>query len=394
MPNPIRYEMVEMFADTQPANAFNGGAIDSISGHARLDFIQSHNLSFNVDRAALKQIGSSGLATRQTQLAPDVNFSFNYLLNDGWNENFIGFNVNTAAYSNPFNEIFTLGSDKNFYIFITDRMGIDANASTHGTYTSAGIINDLDLKVLGIGNCYISNYNINLNVNGLAEASCDFIGANAEITSNPSTVFNPAVNTTGAGEPSTAQAKFFINDSSRSSRYLTGFRGIFDSGCPYYGCSISATPIASAGLKFGFDFDNFQSLDISIPFERKALYGFGNNYPFYRKIQKPIIGTINLVSTVDTLEATDLALTFEAEDKTISGYNFDITFANANRVPKFGIKIQNARLNSYSISQEIGPVSQIETSWSFEVNETTGILMSGSYIANLISDRTTESINL
>lgn len=391
MPNPITYEMVEMFVDTQPA----WGAVtnaDPASGHARLDFIQSHDLSFNIDRAALKQIGSSGLATRQTQLAPDVNFSINYLLNDGWNENFIGLNINTGAYVNPFSQILTSNLDRNFYIFITDRRGVDSNASTHNT---AGIFHDdPNLKVLGVGNCYISNYNINLSVNGLAEASCDFIGSNAEISSATTFVENPSVNMTGSGESSTAAARFYIEDSSRSSRYLTGFKYIFDSGCPYYGCLISASPAASRGLKAGFDFDNFQSLDISIPFERKALYGFGNNFPFYRKIQKPIIGTMSLVSIVDTLEAHELAKDFEDEDKTISGYNFDITFGNINKIPKLGIKIQNARLDSYSISQEIGPVSQIQTSWSFEINETTGMLMSGSYVVKLVSNRTTESINL
>lgn len=103
---------------------------------------------------------------------------------------------------------------------------------------------------------------------------------------------------------------------------------------------------------------------------------------------------MSLVNIVDNFTASDLSSEFENEDKTISGFNFDITFANATRIPKFGIKIQNARLDSYSITQEIGPVSQIQTSWSFEINETTGILMSGSYEVKVISNRTTESINL
>lgn len=392
MPNPIRYEMVEMFVDTQPAFNLNANS-DPITGHARLDFIQSHELSFNVDRSPLKQLGSSGLATRQTQLAPDVNFSINYLLNDGWNENFIGLNINTGAYENPFNKILTSDLDRNFYIFITDRMGLDSNASTHATN---GIFSDdSDLKVLGVGNCYISEYNINLNVNGLAEASCNFVGANATLEERETSfIKNPVLNTAGSGETTIFIGRFFINDSSRQSRYLTGFQYVFDSGCPYYGCSIQASPVTLSGLSLGFDFDNFQSIDISIPFERKSLYGFGNNYPFYRKIQKPIIGTMSLVSIVDTFNVENISRTFEAEDKTINGFDFDIKFANINRIPKLGIKIQNARLDSYSISQEIGPVSQIQTSWSFEINETTGILMSGSYGLKIVTNRTTESINL
>lgn len=393
MPNPIRYEMVELFVDSAPSWA--GATQDPITGHVRLDFIQSHDLSFSVDRTPLKQIGSSSFATRQTQLAPDVNFSVNYLLNDGWNDNFIGLNINTGSYQNPFANIFNSENDRNFYIFITDRAGNDSVESNHGGLS----LNDPNLNVLGVGNCYLSNYNINLNVNGMASVSCDFLGANAEITkdfSNMGYLTNPAINPTGSGEVSDQLTFFAVNSNPpRAPRYLTGFRYIFDSGCPYQGCLISASPALSSGLRFGFDFDNFQSLDISIPLERKSLYGFGNNYPSARKIQKPIIGTMSLSAIVDTFDAETLANTFEQEDKIISGFNFDITFGNWSQVPKFGIKIQNARLDSYSISQQIGPVSQIETSWSFEINESTGILMSGSYSVKLIQGgRVTESINL
>lgn len=391
MPNPIRYEMVAMFVDAAPSWA--GSTVDPVTGHVRLDFVQSHDLSFSIDRTPLKQIGSSAFATRQTQLAPDVNFSVNYLLNDGWNDEFIGLNINTGSYQNPLANIFNSEDDRNFYIFIRDKPGRDSIADRYG-----GVLLEDDLRVLGIGNCYLSNYNINLNVNGMANVSCDFLGANAEITTGfqNNLLTNPAVNTTGSGEVSNNQVIFFFNSSPpREPRYMTGLRYIFDSGCPYQGCVVSGYPALSSGLKFGFDFDNFQSLDISIPLERKSLYGFGNNYPADRKIQKPIIGTMSLSTIVDNFEAETLAETFENEDKMISGFNFDITFGNSNRVPKFGIKIQNARLDSYSISQEIGPVSQIQTSWSFEVNENTGILMSGSYSVKLIeAGRVTESINL
>lgn len=384
--------MVEMIVDTAPS--WGGNSSDLPTGHIRLDFIQSHDLSFSVDRVPLKQIGSSSFATRQTQLAPDVNFSVNYLLNDGWNENFIGLNINTGSYQNPLANIFNYENDRNFYIFITDRIGQDSVASSHGLSSFLG---DKDLSVLGIGNCYLSNYNINLNVNGMANVTCDFLAANAEITTdtNNNIVTNPAINQTGSGEVANVWTIQFAfnNNPPRQPRYLTGFKYVFDSGCSYQGCVVSAYPALSDGLKFGFDFDNFQSLDISIPLDRKSLYGFGNNYPSARKIQKPIIGTISLSTIVDTFHAETIAETFENEDKTISGFNFDITFGNPNQVPKFGIKIQNARLDSYSISQEIGPFSQIDTSWSFEVSETTGILMSGSYQVKTVNNRMTESIN-
>ena len=87
--------------------------------------------------------------------------------------------------------------------------------------------------------------------------------------------------------------------------------------------------------------------------------------------------------------------TFNQEDVSISGYFFDIVFSNQAKVKKFGVKVNNARLDSYSIGSTIGDRSVISTSWSFEINESTGILMSGSYAAPTpTAGVITEAINL
>jgi len=364
----ISYNMEMMFVGSTGAfiEARNTGQYIS-----RLDFIQSYGFSFNVERQGLKQIGSSGYATRQTQLAPDVELQMNYYLNDGWNEKYIGLDVNTASYSNPLSSILTNTGDRNFYVLISPDQGKDANA----------YLNVTDYNVLGIGNGYITNYEISVGVNQLATVSCSFVGANASITNYSSGQYMPSVDVAGTGQSAEGGNKKFgisFYDNSRSSRYITGFRDAFESGCSYAGCVINATPALSSGMKFGLDFRNFQNLSISVPFERKSLYGFGSNYPFTRKIQKPIMGKISLSSLVDTVSKENLASTFEAEDITISGYNFDIMFSNSKGTNKMGVKISNAKLDSYSIGSQIGDRSVIQTSWSFEITDTTGILMSGS----------------
>jgi len=69
-------------------------------------------------------------------------------------------------------------------------------------------------------------------------------------------------------------------------------------------------------------------------------------------------------------------------------------FKNANQDKKLGVKIQNAKLDSYSINGQVGDKSMIQTSWSFEITESTGILMSGSYNQPTLSAiYTNESIN-
>jgi len=355
---------------------------------AKLDFIQSYDFSFDVERAALKQIGSPYLATRQTQLAPDVNLNLQYYLNRGWNEKFIGMGVGvtTDGYNNPFSTIFASNQDRNFYVVIAQDNSRDLNADTSFN----------GHNVLGIGNVYLTNYELSVGLNSLATVNLSFVGANAEISQASSATFeNPALFVTGSGTEVATNQSVRILDASRSSRYMTGYSGLFAGGCPHGGCQITATAEASNSLKLGFDFDNFQSLSISVPIERKALYGFGNNHPFNRKVQKPIVGTLSIDSLVDSFSAENLMTRFNDEDVSISGYFFDIVFSNYAKVKKFGVKVNNARLDSYSIGSKIGDRSVISTSWSFEINESTGILMSGSYASPVLTAGfITEAINL
>ena len=417
------------------------GNPSEIPSVAKLDFIQSYDFSFDVERSALKQIGSAYLATRQTQLAPDVNLNLQYYLNRGWNEKFIGMDVGVTAngYRNPFSSIFTSNPDRNFYVVIAQDNGRDLNADTSFD----------GHNLLGIGNVYLTNYELSVGLNSLATVNLSFVGANAEISQVSSATFeNPALFVSGSGTEVITNQSIGILDGSRSSRYMTGYSGLFAGGCPHGGCQITATSEAAGepdyeqyvyayndlisyysdniyptisieewgklhytengqaenrqvpltkgnAVKLGFDFDNFQSLSISVPIERKALYGFGNNHPFNRKVQKPIVGNLNIDSLVDSFTAENLAKSFQKEDVSISGYLFDIVFSNQANVKKFGVKVQNARLDSYSIGSTIGDRSVISTSWSFEVNESTGILMSGSYSAPVATAGfITEAINL
>jgi hypothetical protein len=402
MRQAISYEMLMMLVG--PSGAADHST--NQTGIAKLDFIQSYDFSFNVDRAALKQLGTGVFATRQTQFAPDVNFNFEYYLTDGWNESFIGLNVNSGSYINPFNEIFRINSDRNFYVLISPDNGDDANSfKSQDTAVSPELNN---FNVLGIGNSYISNYEINIAVNQLAKVNTSFVAANAriermnenEFTANY--LYSPAIFTTGSGFIASNDAILAISTGIiknsvpyfRDRDYSNLYKAEFNGGCPYSACRITGSPVLGNGMTFGFDFENFQSMSISVPFERKSLYGFGGNHPFYRKIQKPIVGTFNIDSLVDSFQKENLVTSFSNEDKTTRGYNFDIMFSSYTGRNKFGIKIQNARLDSYSIGNAIGDRSVISTSWSFEVNEGTGILFSGSYPSpTVVTNRITDSFN-
>ena len=366
----ISYEMLSMFVGSGDAfsEVKNTGSYIS-----RLDFIQNYAFSFDVQRQALKQIGSFDFASNSTQLAPDVNLRLSYYLNDGWNEDFLGFNINSGSYSNFIgSEIFDATNDRNFYVAIANDQYSDASAATS--------LNNFN--ILGIGNTYINSYNISVSVGQLATVSCDFVGANATISTYSANNYMPSVDTDNTGQTASGANKKYgieILDSSRADRYMTGFKNQFNGGCPFGKISVTTSEVyGSDSIKFGELFNNIQSLNFNLNFERKALYGFGNNHPFARKLQRPIGGSISFETIVDALEAENLAETFAKEDVSISGLNFNIIFKNQSDVEKFGLGISGARLDSYEIGAQIGGQSAISTSWSFYVKDGSEVRVSGS----------------
>ena len=374
--------MQEMFVGSEGAFEPSKNTGQYIS---RLDFIQNYGFNFSVNRQPLKQIGSSAFASRQSQLAPDVSFKLDYLLNDGWNEKYLGLDVSNSSYSNPLSTIFSSTGDRNFYVLIAQDQREDIAAATNAD----------GFNVLGIGNAFIGSYSIQLGINDLAKVSCEFVGANASITNYSADNYLPSVNTVSTGQTATGKFGIDFYDSSRSTRVATGFKGVFDNGCYSAGASISAEAVyGGSGVAFGHVFENFISFSLQLGLERKALYGFGSNYPTTRKIQKPVVATVSLESTVESFSAENLAQKLQQENLTVSGYNFDVLFRDAQSNPKLGIKIQNAFLDSYSINPQIGGAATIQTNWSFEVSESTGILMSGSYSQpSLSAIYVNESIN-
>ncbi len=221
-----------------------------------------------------------------------------------------------------------------------------------------------------------------VSVGGLATASCDFVAANAAVSTYSVNNYMPSVDTAGTGRmASENNLKYAIalQDLSRTTRYMTGFSDQFNGGCPF-GKATVTTSKAYGGdaVSFGQTFSSLQSIQLSLNFERKSLYGFGNNYPYARKLQKPIIGTVSMESIVDTFAAENLAETFSKEDVSISGYNFDIIFKNNNNIEKFGVSISGAKLDSYEIGSQIDGQSTISTNWSFQISDGSELRVSGS----------------
>jgi hypothetical protein len=115
-----------------------------------------------------------------------------------------------------------------------------------------------------------------------------------------------------------------------------------------------------------------QSFTIDLPFERTSLYGLGSNYVYGRKANSPARGSVSVTAIVQDFNSGNLALLNQSEEK----YNFEIKIINPQNGEQASFLIQNAKINSVSYSLNTNGMMDFSASYSFEINDTGGLIMS------------------
>ena len=112
---------------------------------------------------------------------------FSYYLTDGFNEQALGFFVNTGAAGvndGQFASGHLIGSSGRNVFIVTGPEGKDLNG--------AGAIASDD-KTIGIGNCYLSDYSVDLSVGSIPTVSVTMEGANVRADAGGAAIDNPSV---------------------------------------------------------------------------------------------------------------------------------------------------------------------------------------------------------
>jgi hypothetical protein len=115
------------------------------------------------------------------------------------------------------------------------------------------------------------------------------------------------------------------------------------------------------------------SLQISVPIERRDLLGFGSNYPYEKKLMYPLIGTISFNGTFDEAVTGNFSTIFEDEN------NYDFTFGLKKSNGTTGLKIDifDARVESQSFDLSIGENMSFSSEFSFKIYPEDGMRLSG-----------------
>lgn len=426
----LSYERMVMLVDGCPAykDKYSGGA--QITGPVDPDIIsriQNISYSFNYNAIRNPELGSTeyikhrtfanSISTSRIPILsqPTVSLNFDYLLYDGSNESKIGFNVGPEGflnysnfpvdkknklYSRPewngtnFDAVPDKG-DANFYVLIDD------TSSRADVLGDRGGINFDGMDVVGFGNCYLSDYSINIAVGSFVNCSVSYLCSNlAYDIIGAAEIKAPSVD--GQGErsqvvvniPENALENDFVEYPNDIGESLALRPGDIDVKI------INNKPLSNGGfhlIDLNKDDTSIESINFSLPIERKDINGFGSNYINDRKIQFPIMANAEMTIITRNFEGQgsikrifddDVDCDIEVEmfvrvllddqDPAPNPPGGKITdfFPEGRPVKKRKIKItaKNAKLNQEDHSHQVGGFSRINASFLFEVTPQGGFV--------------------
>lgn len=359
-------------------------------GLAFIGLNDSFGFSANIARNSAGQIGSQKLAVDDPSLAPDISFDLSFLPTRKFdNENVLGLNF---GFNNEFTSVFSSRSDASFnvYLFISSKQSYDFIKQLRDEQTLNGV------ECLAIGNCFINQYGFSIKAGDLARASASFVGSNIEasVVSNDR-VRVPAINLE-SGEQSSCYLSLDWPQISAALDDITiqqmpilpttevKFSAVLDNlEIP----SAVITPLSDAKI---------QSLDFSVTIPRETSYGFGSNFPRGRKIKYPVQGQLNVSTIVSNFSSGSFTGIMGGEQKYNAQLNFldpqDVflsgkSFAELSGFLSTGasgttgfftesrsLKIENAKLASYSQTTPINDFVSANMSFNFQCYESGGLM--------------------
>ena len=396
---------------------------------------QSANLSVDIQRQDVKHIGSENFLVRKIVSEASITLGMDYLLTDGYEESLLGLNINVPGSEYLDGTIHKRIKDNKSLFLVIGEEQFDLIGYSQKDNKYEG--ND----VIGIGNCFITDYKISASVGSLAQASVSMVASDLNYAclsdGTDGYMFSRILNELAAllrqdspfshevpGETNSEddeddfityqdETNIFLQESGEQNvpdsqdpsldlenggtiKDIEGF--VFDpkmynsvvSAIPPGGIRVTVKNINVGGPLINGEDDggcilghaHVQSFDASIPFQREDLYGFESMHVYGRKMQYPQLGTFSMSILSSAFKGGRFSEIFCKDEF----YQIEVEFDNqcnfsCNEMPKdshMKLVITNAKLNGYSMSQSIGDFSTVDCSFSFGVSTTQGAYLFGS----------------
>jgi hypothetical protein len=337
-------------------------------GYKQLERVQSANYSFSINRQDINQYGQLGKLDSIQLDAPTVNADCSYYVTDGFTERAMGFFVatgNQASTAGGFvSGHLADGSGRNLIILTTPE-GTDADLPSRATGTTDSAI--------GIGNCYLSDYSVEMSVGSIPTASVSFDALN--INSNQ-------VGPHGAGFDSPAIDP--VNGTALTNKVVLpqastgqGNTAALRPGDITVNISqFDGIPLADIGL--GASGAHIQSASLSVPMSRSTLERLGSRSAYARSVDFPIQASLSVSAILNEVETSNLADIIDDEvEKTVT-----LTLKKDDGATGILYTLKGVSFDGESISSSIGSNKSVDLTFSTSVggpNDTShGVFMSGS----------------
>ena len=343
--------------------------------HAQLERVQSANYSFNINRQDVNQYGTLARIGTEIIEPPTVTADFSYYLTDGFNEKALNFltqtGTATAASGNFPSGHMVGGSGQNLYILTvpegTDADDVDAGEISPATQPNA-------LQVVGIGNCYISDYTVDLAVGALPTVSVTMEGSNvvSDTTVSGNSGVMTGIETPAVNQESGTDLGFFVELPFARS----GTADMVALRPADVTVSLGELEDDSAVVIDGSDEAHIQSCSISLPLSRTPLNRLGSKFAYARTVDFPVSATMSINAIVNEQKALNLADrldTFDQKPISVKIKNVSATgYALPENLPIMSntaieYTFKGASLDNTSISSSIGANKSVDLTFSTEI---------------------------
>ena len=359
-------------------------ALGGVDDHEQLNRIQSANYSFSIERQDVNQYGDLARIDSLVLSPPTVSLDFSYYLADGFNERALGFFVqhsgvaansqrdaNAAPYDigNFASGQLASSSGTNFFI-VTSPAGDDLNTAGAGTEL------DGSDTVIGVGNCYVSDYSVELAVGSLPTVNVSVEGANMNSVVGAGANFaSPAVDQ----EAGTAFAKpITLPNPTRDGGITGSLNGAPITALRPGDITLNLSSLESRSLVKidGADGAHVQSASISVPLSRTPIERLGSRFPFSRDVDFPVSCTFSVSAVVSTTQAKNLVDILD-----LGKVDADIMIKDSSAADAIQYRMKGLKIDSQSFSSSIGSNKTVDLTFSTQIggpkDAANGIFMSG-----------------
>lgn len=350
--NRVIYSSNTVFVSNAPAAASHTGLFDL----KLIDRVQSAQSSFSTQVKRFKQIGFGDFLLDNFYAPPKISFDLTYFNSDTSNEAALGLNVNGESI---FKNQATTGKDINIFLLS------DVNASRD----ASSLTNFTGFNVFGIGNALITNYSVSAGLGNMPTTQLSFEANNILFDTFTGNNTVPAL--TYSGKKTYYPYNFttgIFNKNNYTSDQVD--RPIAIRPADIF---VVMTQPQIAGGVYTSASGKIQNFDIQIPFERKELLGFGNNFAFDRKLMYPVVGTVSFNAIFDNLNTGNYSDIFNSDNKN----DIDIYLNDCENNNQILYSIKDARLVSEKFNFSIGPDVNFDGSFEFSVSAEKGFSISG-----------------